>query len=356
MTLHDLFDRQLLGNTLSAWGLATGGVLGALLLITWLRGSVVRYLEALSARTENSIDDYAVALIKAIRPPLIIAVVLAIAMRYLELAERYDRPVRWLLVVAMVWQAFTWVNKSVDFWVTRYERKHTGTVDRAAVSILSFGARLSLWFLILLEVLHYFNRSPTTLLAGLGVSGIALALAVQNVLGDLLAAVAILFDKPFVVGDVIAVDNLEGTVERIGLKTTRLKATGGEQLIFSNADLMRSRMRNLTRRVSRRITIPLTLAPDTPVAQLNMVPRIIAEIVRADPRTVLLRSHLVGVGSAGFDFETVLLFDRPDASTAFNTRETVLLGILERFEQSGIRLAQPAAMPAPAPLRTDIAG
>lgn len=166
----------------------------------------------------------------------------------------FDRPVQWLLVVALVWQAFTWVNKSVDFWVLRYEKTHVGTVDRAAVSILSFGARL--------------------------------ALAVQNVLGNLLAAVAILFDKSFIVGDVIAVDNLEGTVERIGL----------------------------------------------------------------------LRSHLVGVGGTGFDFETVLLFDRPEASTAFNTRKSVLLGILERFEQSGIRLAQPSAMPAGAPPRADIPG
>ena len=249
---------------------------------------------------------------------------------------------KWLLVLAIVLQTFRFVNKTIEFWVASYERAHGAAVDRAAVTIIAFGVRLAFWVVIGLEILRYFHKSPTALLGTLGVSGIALALAVQNVLGDLLAALAILLDKPFVVGDTITVDALEGVVERIGLKTTRVRAPTGEQVIFSNSDLMRSRMRNLTRRASRRFTTTVSVAPGTSAATLGRIPGMVAELVATIPHATLVRAHLMATTPVGFDFEIVVGIDTAVAQPVFEARQALLLGLLTRFEREGIRLAQGA--------------
>ena len=199
-------EHRILGNTVTEWLIATGSVLLSLGVVTVLRGSLVRRLEAVSARTETILDDYLVVLLQALRPIFVVLAAVAWALLSLEIPAAWVLVCKWLLVFSLVVQAFHWVNKTVAFWVSNYEKTHGAAVDRAAVMIITFGVRLAFWVIIGLETLRYFHKSPTTLLAGLGVSGIALALAVQNVLGDLLAALSIMLDKPFVVGDTIAAD------------------------------------------------------------------------------------------------------------------------------------------------------
>ena len=181
-----------------------------------------------------------------------------------------------------------------------------------------------------------------TLLTGLGVGGIAIALAVQNILGDLFAALSIVLDKPFVVGDAIAVDAFEGDVVHIGLKSTRVRSVNGEEVIFANADLLKSRLRNLTRRHGRRYVITLLLAPNTPADKVARVPVLVAESVKADPRATLQRSHLIAVGLNGPEIETSMLIPGMDYLEAHEIRQKVLLGILTRLEREGISLARSA--------------
>lgn len=333
-------SREILGNTLEGWLLAAGIVVAALAFVTLLRTSLVRRLESISARTDTAIDDYLIVLLKSLRPTLVVLAALAWSLLSLDLPAGWVLAGKWLFVVAIVVQLFRWVNKTVDFWVRRYEASHQTAVDRAAISIISFGVRLAFWVLIGLEVLRYFHKSPTTLLAGLGVGGIALALAIQNVLGDLLAALSILLDKPFVVGDTVAVDTLEGVVERIGLKTTRLRAPTGELLIFGNADLMRSRMRNLSRRTARRVTIALTVHPGTPSTMLATIPAMLRGHAAAIEHVHPVRSHLTAVTPRGIEFEMVCDIHSAMGEVAFDARQRILLGVLADFERSGIRLAQ----------------
>ncbi len=340
--LPDWLNREILGNTLAGWLIAGGGVLLALGIVTVLRSSLVRRLEAASARTDTALDDYLVILLKSLRPTFVVLGAVAWALLSLDIPSGWVLALKWLLVIAIVLQTFRFLNKTVEFWVASYERTHGAAVDRAAVSIISFGVRLAFWVIIGLEVLRYFHKSPTTLLAGLGVSGIALALAVQNVLGDLLAALSILLDKPFVVGDTITIDQLEGVVEKIGLKTTRLRAPTGEQVIFGNADIMRSRMRNLTRRWSRRFTVTLSVAPGTSTAQLARIPALATEVVAGVPHASVVRVHLIAATATGFDFELVVGIDTALADLVYDARQAVLLGLLTRFEQEGIRLAHSA--------------
>lgn len=347
-------QHEFLGNTIAGWLIAAGGVLLSLGVVTLLRSSIVRRLEAASERTETMFDDYLVVLLKSLRPAWVVLGAVAWSLLSLDIPGGWMLACKWMLVLAIVLQTFRFVNKTVEFWVASYERTHGAAVDLAAVSIISFGVRLAFWILIGLEVLRYFHKSPTTLLGTLGVSGIALALAVQNVLGDLLAALSILLDKPFVVGDTITVDTIEGVVEKIGLKTTRLRAPTGEQLIFGNGDLMRSRMRNLTRRWSRRFTLTVSVAPGTSAATLARVPGFIAELVPQIPHAKLVRAHLIATTATGFDFEAVVGMDTALSDLMFDARQRVLLGLLERFEREGITLAQGAIATAVPRVDTEI--
>ncbi len=354
--MSDWLNQMLLGNSLRDWGLVLLGAIAVTVIVAFLRGTVVRRLEVVAQRTTTSADDFAVALLSAIRPSLVVAASLGIATRFLSLPPAVDRVAKWLIVGAAVLQAISWVNASVKFWIHVYEDRTTGAADRTALSVFSVVARVVLWLIVGVIALDLLGLKPTTLITTLGVGGIAIALAVQNVLGDLFAAFSIILDKPFLVGDSIAVDTIEGTVEHIGLKTTRLRSVNGEQVIISNADLLRSRVRNYSRRQGRRIVFTISISPNSPAAQLARVPTIIGEIVGTETRADLQRSHVTGVGPLGFDVETAINVPYPDYKLGLDVRQAILLGIYARLEREGIALAVPASnsthppQPSPPPI------
>ena len=344
MNLTTWLNYTFFDNPLRDWAMVGVYALGAALIFVLLRGTVVRRLEKAAATTDTIADDYLVVLLKAIRPALLIAVTLWLAERYLDFPTRVDSVATWVMVAALVLQMFTWINRSIDFWVGHYERRHKDASSKTALTVLSFVARLMLWAVVILTALEGMHVRISGLLAGLGIGGIAVALALQNVLGDLFGALSIVLDKPFLVGDAIAVDQLEGTVEHIGLKTTRVKSVNGEQLIFANGDLLRSRVRNLSRRDGRRLVFTVTIAPGTAAAQLSRVPGIIAEVIAAEPRATLQRTHLTGAGALGFEVETAMLIPHPEATLAFDARQAVLLALYARLEKEKIELARPTTV------------
>ncbi|HEV8409583.1 MAG TPA: mechanosensitive ion channel domain-containing protein, partial [Gemmatimonadaceae bacterium] len=181
-------------------------------------------------------------------------------------------------------------------------------------------------------------------LTGLGIGGIAIALALQNIFADLFAALSIVLDKPFIVGDTIAVDDFEGTVEHIGLKSTRVTSINGEQVVFANTDLLKSRVRNLSRRQGRRLVFTVSIDPATKSDRLARVPEIMADVIGAEQRAALRRCHLVGSGSRGFDIETAILIPHPEYNQALDVRQAVLLEFYARLEREGISLARPPGL------------
>ena len=162
-----------------------------------------------------------------------------------------------------------------------------------------------MWAVVLLIVLNHLGVNITALVAGLGIGGVAVALALQNVLGDLLASLAIVLDKPFVVGDSIGVGEVSGQVERVGIKTTRLRSVEGEQLVIANADLLKSRIRNFRRMTERRVQFALGIAYETPHDKLAAVPDILREIVMAEQRVRFDRAHFKGFGDSALLLEIV---------------------------------------------------
>src|SRR5262245_54290986 len=197
-----------------------------------VRRTLLTRIGRMAQRTTNNIDDMVMGVLENTRPWVLLALSLYLGAAQLELGDSLELYVRTAAKLVLLWQGALWGGSAVSFWVTHYMRHRTTTNDRtsiAMVSAMGVGAKLLLWVLVIITALQTaFDIKITALVTGLGIGGIAVALAVQNILGDLLAALAIVFDKPFDVGDTIAIDTLTGTVEHIGLKTTRIRSINGE--------------------------------------------------------------------------------------------------------------------------------
>ena len=334
---------QFYHNSVQTWLIAGAVfvVIGAVLFTA--RTLLARRLERMAAKTATTADDAIVDLLRRTRYFFIITAAVAGATLFLELPTRALAVGRVLGTIALFLQMAIWGNGLITFWFRNYaERKaDTDLSSRTTVAAFSFLARAILWIMLALLALSRLGYDITTLITGLGVGGIAIALAVQNVLGDLFAALAIVLDKPFVVGDSISVDTMTGTVENVGLKTTRIRSVNGEQLIFSNADLLKSRIRNFKRMQERRVVMTIGVAYDTTPDTVARIPDMLREAVEAQERVRFDRSHFMSYGESALMFETVYFVLTSDYLTFANVNQAVNLAVLRRFTAEKVEFAFP---------------
>jgi MscS family membrane protein len=207
--------------------------------------------------------------------------------------------------------------------------------------VLSFVGNVLVWTIVLLSGLQALNFPVSTFIASLGVGGIAVALALQNILGDLFASISILLDKPFVIGDGIQIGEFSGTIERIGVKSTRLRSVNGEEIIMGNHDLVASRIRNFKRSQERRIVLNMGIEYDTPPELVEKVPQMIRAIVEDTPGTRFDRAHFKGFGDSALQMEAVYFSRSPDYGPMMDVQQRVNLGLLHKFRAEGIEFAFP---------------
>ncbi len=339
----DFLEWRFYHNSVRAWVVAAIAFLvvgGTLYLV---RRLLTRRLEAVAERTATIADDAVVDLLRRTRHFFILAAAVAGATLFLDLPKRALDILRVLGTIALILQIAIWGNGLISFWFKYYAEQKAGSdvSSRTTIAAFSFVARGGLWVMLALVALNRLGYDVTALITGLGVGGIAIALAVQNILGDLFGALAIVVDKPFVVGDTISVDTFTGTVEHVGLKTTRLRSLTGEQLIFSNADLLKSRIRNHKRMRERRVLFVLGITYETPPDLVARVPAILREAIEAQSPVRFDRSHFSGYGDSSLNFETVYFVLTPDYATYMNINQAVNLAILRRFAEERIAFAYP---------------
>lgn len=306
--------------------------------------------------TETRWDDLLRALVSRTRLMLLALVLIYFSLNPLTLPVIATKIIRGAAIVAFLVQIGIWLSAALDFWLTRYREGKIET-DAAAVTTIAaigFVAKLGMWVMLVLTALHNFGFNVTTLIAGLGIGGVAVALALQNILGDLFASLSIVIDKPFVIGDFIIVGNdFMGTVENIGLRTTRIRSIGGEQLIISNGDLLQSRIRNYKRMRERRVVHAFGVTYDTPADKIESIPETVKEIIDSLDNTRFDRSHFKGFGDSSLTFETVFWVLQPDFNLMMDLQQKLNLELMRRFEEEGIEFAFPTrtihiADPAPA--------
>ncbi|HEU4630531.1 MAG TPA: mechanosensitive ion channel family protein [Gemmatimonadaceae bacterium] len=338
-----VLGRVYLGNTLRAWLLALAVfavAFGGLLLARYL---VTRRLTRLAAHTRTQIDDYVLTLLGHTRYTFVLIVALAAALKVLVLPARVAGLVMPLARLAVIIQVGLWLNELIALYLARLTAQKTAT-DVASVTTIraiAMVARLTLWLIVFLAVLRNFGVDITAMVTALGIGGIAVALAVQNVLGDLLASLSIVLDKPFVVGDFIAVDTYLGTVEEIGLKTTRLKSLGGERIVISNADLLKARIRNYKQQQERRVVFTFGVEYGAPAAVLRQIPETVKQVITSLEQTRFDRSHFLKFGDSSLDFETVYYVLAPDYNLYMDIQQRINLELYDRIQALGASFAFP---------------
>lgn len=336
-------DRVVFGNSVTAWLTAVAIVLVATLGLRIVFRVLLKRIQALAGRTATDVDDLVAELLEKTKTLFILLIALWAGSRTLELEGWLDTLFRGVLIVGLLFQGGFWGMGVIDYLVKREKRRQLEADPgmATAVGAMGFIARLALWSILLLTALGTFGVDITALVASLGIGGVAVALALQNVLGDLFASLSIVLDKPFVLGDFIIVDDLMGTVEHVGLKTTRIRSLSGEQLVFSNSDLLSSRIRNYKRMNERRALFSVGVTYDTPAATLRRIPEMIQTAVEDQENTRFDRAHFKEYGPSSLEFETVYFMLVPDFNTFMDTQEAINLQIFERFEEEGVEFAFP---------------
>lgn len=341
--LNDILDRRLWDNSVLDLAIAAG--VAALVFAAGLiaRRLVRKHYQRVAATPDRELMELPLRVVSRTTTLFLIFVAAFAGLAALRMSDRFRGGVMTALTIAFSLQAGIWCTTAVVAWLER-KRAETLEVDRAAVGslgIIAFIAKVLIWALVLLLALDNLGVDITALVAGLGIGGIAVALALQNVLGDLFASLSIALDRPFVIGDFIVVGDFLGNVENIGIKSVRLRSLSGEQIVMSNADLLSSRVRNYGRMVERRVVFTVGVTYETPRKNLMRIPQIIRAIVEAQEGTRFDRSHFAKYGGFSLEFETVYYVLTPDYNRHMDVQQAIYFAIHEAFERDGIDFAYP---------------
>ncbi|MDE2368050.1 MAG: mechanosensitive ion channel family protein [Burkholderiales bacterium] len=312
--------------------------------VSLLKPRLLARLRRLTQSTQTKWDDALVHALESTKTPLIAAIALYPVAANLLLTPRLERWVYGVATVGLFLQLGLWASRFLDHWI-KASRERAMQIDpetATGLAATSFIVRIALWSLVLLVLLDNLGFNVTTLLAGLGVGGIAVGLALQNILRDLFSSLSIVFDKPFRIGHFIAIDDFSGTVENIGLKTTRIRSLGGELLVFSNTDLTNARLRNYRTMKERRIAFTFNVTYDTTPAQLEALPGMVRAIVEGLPQTRFDRAHFKRIGEWALQFEVVYWMLTPEYASYMDTQQRLNIALLRACAEAGITFALPA--------------
>lgn len=303
----------------------------------------LKHFEKLSKKTKTDIDDTVIEIIKSLKPPFYIFLAFYIGISFLSLHYIADKVVTAILLFWIILQVSTAAGILVKFAVRKYV--HNGEDDehkvRGANQFLSILVRIVIWSFGLLWILSNLGIDITSLVAGLGIGGIAVAFALQNILSDLFSSFAIHFDKPFQVGDYIVVGDKSGTVEKIGIKTTRVRALQGEEIVFSNKELTSIQIQNFKKLKERRVSFQLGVEYSTPNKKLESIPAWIQKIIESEDKLRFDRVHFVSFGDSALIFEIVFYILSPEYSDYVDSQQSINLKIKDIFESEGIEIAYP---------------
>jgi small-conductance mechanosensitive channel len=335
-------DRMLFGNSIADW-IRAGIVVVAVWTVLWILRRFVasRYRQYATANHPTPIRLLAY-LVGNTRQILFLGIALMAADECLTFPPKLQHVVSNAALILILLQAGIWAGRALRFYLELKEQERGADRNFAgSLDIINFVARLLIWSLLCLVALDNLGVNITALLAGLGVGGVAVALALQNILGDLFASLSIALDKPFAVGDNLTIDAFVGVVEHIGIKTTRLRSETGEQIILSNADLIKSRVRNFGRAAEQRALATIRVRYDTPSDKIQEVPKLLERIVREQPNARFERCHLKTLGEYDLQFELSYFVRQPKLHPLLDLQQAVNFRIIEEFRRQEIAFAYP---------------
>jgi small-conductance mechanosensitive channel len=340
-----LVEYTFAGNPLTLWATALVTLVVIVALIAALRSLLKRRFQK-AHETTTEVDDLMYEVISGTKLFFLFFPAVFLAARVLTLAPEVRSLVRGAAVIALLAQVGIWLSGLVEWWIARHKRTRLAEDpgSATALSAAGFVIRMVLWSVVLLIALENLGFDITTLVAGLGIGGVAVALATQNILGDLFASLSIVVDKPFVIGDFIVVGDFAGTVEHVGLKTTRVKSISGEQLVFSNSDLLQSRIRNFRLLNERRIVVVVPVSIATSADALQKIPLFIRTAIEKHQNARFDRAHFLRIREWSYDFEYVYFVLDPQYAVYMEIQQAINLDLVRAFAAENISFADPSAL------------
>lgn len=320
------------------------GVASIVLAGLWFARGLIRRRYARLARTpETELLEIPLGAASRTALPFMLVVAAFAGLMSYGIEGRPATLLRSVTMIALFWQAGLWASTAAVAWLA-HRRALMLEDDKAvagSVGIIRFIVRVAIWAVVLLLTLDNLGIDITALVAGLGIGGIAVALALQNVLGDLLASLSIALDRPFVIGDFLIIGEHMGSVEYIGIKSTRLRSLSGEQIVMSNADLLASRLRNYGRMQERRVVFQLGVTYETPREKLMQLPTLLRSIIESQEGVRFDRAHFASYGDFSLDFEIVYYVLSADYGRYMDVQQAINFRIHEEFEALGVGFAYP---------------
>jgi small-conductance mechanosensitive channel len=337
----------LLGITLPHWTIALVSAVAAYLVMTTVLGLVRSRIHRRAATGTDAAPE-APTLAQVLDGTshwLLLAASVLVGLSLLDLPARWSDRVAQLWYVTVALQMALWGARLIQVLMQRQLLRSAGpgSSPQASVShtLIGWALNTALWAIVALAILSNLGFNITAFIASLGIGGIAIALAAQNVLGDLFASVAIALDKPFELGDAINNGTVNGTVEHVGMKTTRLRSPSGEQIIVSNTELLKSPLRNFKRMQTRRIEFTLGVSYDTTPEQAAAIPQVIQRIVEAQPDLKFDRAHFTSFGDSTLNYVVVYIMQTPDYVRYMDNQQAINIGLMREFAAMGVEFAFP---------------
>lgn len=340
--MNNFWNTVYFENSLLTYTITVAGILIGLAIVRLLKEVLLIRLKRWSQKTKTTFDDFIVESFDRSVIPILYILVMYAGLNYLTLPVKADTVIHIAMLLACTFYLLRFINSTIQYFVLSFlKRKDDGDVKQKQARGLLVIIKVIIWMLGIVFLLDNFGYNVSTIIAGLGIGGIAIALAAQTILGDLFSYFVILFDCPFEIGDFIIVDDKMGVVEYIGIKTTRLKTLSGEQLVCSNKDLTDARLHNFKRMEKRRVVFSIGVTYQTSADVLESIPQLIKEIIISNDDVVFDRGHFASYGASSINFEFVYFVLTADYNVYMDKQQAIYLNMYREFENRGIEFAYP---------------
>jgi len=349
MQLTNFFDHlkifSFLGNSGYDYVMALVIFVGLIVILKIIKIMIVGRLRQLAKKTKTDFDDTLIEIFGRVKPPFYFFVALYFSVKTLDLPQVLAEGIKVFFIVVIVYEVIRGLEKFSDYFVGKYLSKMESEEDadqsQSMVKSANMIVKIILWVLGIILILANLGINVTSIVASLGIGGLAVALALQNILSDIFSSFSIYIDKPFRVGDFIVLGEHSGNVERIGLKTTRIRTLQGEELVVSNKELTTARVQNFKKMEKRRVAFSLGIVYDTPSAKLEKIPSIIQEIIANTKDAEFDRCHFKEYSDSSLDFEIVFYVDSGEYDEYMGIRQQINLEIYKKFAKEKIEFAYP---------------
>lgn len=340
--MKNIWELELYHNSVLDWIIAIAILTGCLIAVKFFKNIVIKSLKKWSAKTETQFDDFLVSLAEKSLVPIAYAAAIYFAVYSLTLPAKAEKAVHVIILLVLTYSILRIITNIIKQFIYSFlQKQENSEAKEKQANGLVIILNVLIWIIGLVFLVDNLGYNVGTLIAGMGIGGIAIALAAQAILGDLFSYFVIFFDRPFEIGDFIIINDKLGTVEYIGIKTTRLRTLGGEQLVCSNTFLTNSQVHNYKRMYQRRIVFKLGVTYQTTQEQLEMIPVIVKDIIVREDKVQFDRGNFSAFNNSSLDFEFVYNVLDPDYNLYMDIQERIYLKIFKAFNENKIDFAYP---------------